>query len=160
MNTHDSNDPTDPQRLSAPGSTHYPEPITEVSLNDDRRDCSQDGNVYGGKIGVRKAFYVAKSRNKPIVDIGPSERSLKGLQDEDEISCSEFTLTSKSERVTKTHLEISRIVSPLENCSYIRLDEVEWNKMRIGGTGVVQIWTQSTPYRAQLNRGPKSYIHC
>ena len=109
---------------------------------------------------VRKAFHVAKSSNKPIVDIGPSERSLNSLQDEDEISCSEFTLTSKSERVTKTHLEISRIVSHLENCSYIRLDVVEWNKMRIGSTGVVQIWTQSTPYRAQLNRGPKSYIHC
>ena len=95
LNTHDGNDPTDPQRLSAPGSTHYPDPITEVPLNDDRSDCSHDGNVYRGKMGVREAFYVAKSSNKPIVDIGPSERGLNGLQDENEIRCSEFNPTSQ-----------------------------------------------------------------
>jgi hypothetical protein len=46
-------------------------------------------------MGVREAFYVAKSSNKPIVGIGPGECSLNGLQDESKISCSEFTLTSK-----------------------------------------------------------------
>jgi hypothetical protein len=98
LNTHDGNDPTDPRRLSAPGSAHYPDPITEVSLNDERSDRSHDGSVYGAKMGVREVFYVAKSSNKPIVDrdISPSECSLSGLQNENEISCSEFTLTSQS----------------------------------------------------------------
>jgi hypothetical protein len=155
LNTHDGDDRTDPQRLSAPGSTPYPDLITEVPLNDERRECSHDGNIYRGKMGVREAFYVAKSSNKPIVEIGPSERSLNGLQGENKISCSEFTLISQGRRVTqKTHLKISRIVCHLENCSYIHLNVGEWNRTKIGGTGIVQIWTQRTPYRTQLNRKP------
>jgi hypothetical protein len=95
LNSYDGDDPTDLQRLSAPGSAHYPDPITEVPLNDERSDRSQDGDVYGGKMRVREAFYVAKSSNKPIVDIGPGEHSLNGLQDENEISCSESTLITE-----------------------------------------------------------------
>ncbi len=156
-NTYNSDDPTDPRRPSV----HYPNPITEASLNDERNNCSHDGNVYGGEMGIPEALHVAKSSNKPIVDIGPSQRSLNGLQYEDEISCSEYTLTSQRFRVTsKTNLEILRIVGLLENCSYIRLNVGEWNELRFRGTGLVQIWTQRTPYRAQLNRGPKSYMHC
>ena len=42
-------------------------------------------------MGAREAFDVAKSSNKPIVSISPSEHGLNGLQDENKISCSEFT---------------------------------------------------------------------
>lgn len=72
---------------------------------------------------IPEAFHIAKSGNKPIVDIGPTQRSLNGFQKEDEISCSRFALRSQSFRVmSKTNLVILRIVCPLENCSYIRLN--------------------------------------
>ena len=72
---------------------------------------------------VPKAFHIAKSGNKPIVDIGPSQRSLNGLQQENEISCSESALKSQSFRVmSQTNLGILRIVGRLKNCSCIRLN--------------------------------------
>lgn len=40
-------------------------------------------------MGMCEALDVAESSNKPIVDIGPSERSLNGLHRKYEISCSE-----------------------------------------------------------------------
>jgi len=90
-NTYDSDDPTEPRRPFV----QHPNSITEVSLNDERNKSGNDGNVYGGEMGMRReAFHVAKSGNKPIVDIGPSQRSLNRLQHEDEISCSKFALTS------------------------------------------------------------------
>jgi hypothetical protein len=81
--------------MSAPlaGSAHYPDPITEVRLNDERSNCSHHENIYWCKMGMPEALHVPKSGNKPIVDIGPSERSLSGLQHEDEISYSRYTLT-------------------------------------------------------------------
>jgi len=87
-------------------------------------------------MGIPEVFHIAKSSNKPIVDIGPSQCSLSGLQHEDEINCSEYNLTPQSFRVTsKTDLETLRIVCLLENCSYIRLSVDEWNKLRFRGTG-------------------------
>ncbi len=83
-------------------------------------------------MGTLEARCIAKSINKPIVDIGPSQRSLGGLQHEDEISCSKFALTSQSVRVMlKTNLETLQIVCLLENCSCIHLDMGEWNKPRL-----------------------------
>ncbi len=144
-NTYDSDNPTDPRRQ--PPVHKYPNPITEVSLHDERNNSSHDGSVYRGKMGIPEALHVAKSSNKPIIDISPSQRSLNGLQHENEVSCSKYTLTSQSFRVTSktTNLEILEIVDLLENCSYIRLNAGEWNQLGFRGTGLVQIWTQRTP---------------
>jgi hypothetical protein len=84
--TYDSNDPTDPRRPLV----QHPNPITKVSLNDERNNCGNDGNVYGTVMGFPEAVHIAKSCNKPIVDIGSSQRGLNGLQQEDKISCSKF----------------------------------------------------------------------
>ncbi len=144
--TYHSDDPTDPRRPFVPWFVQHPNPITEVSLNDERNNCGHDGGVYGGEMGMREALYIAKSINKPIVDVGPSQRSLNGLQHEDEISCSKVRLTSQSFRVTSsTNLETLRIVCLLESCSCIHLNVCEWNKLSFRGTGLVQIWTQRTP---------------
>jgi hypothetical protein len=71
---------------------------------------------------MREVIHIAKSSNKPIVDVGPSEYGLNSLQQEDEIGCTSLALTSQSFRViSKTNLKILRIVSHLENCSHIRL---------------------------------------
>ena len=76
-------------------------------MNDERSDCVNDGNVNGAHMGFLEAIDVAKSGNKPIVDIGPSQCGLNGLQYEDEKSCSMFVFTSQIFRVvSKTNLEI------------------------------------------------------
>jgi hypothetical protein len=81
-----SDDPTDPRCPSVQG----PDTITEVSLHNERDNCKNDGNVYGGKMGIFEVSHVAKSSNKPIIDIGPSEDGLNSFQQEDEINCSRF----------------------------------------------------------------------
>ena len=71
---------------------------------------------------MREAIHIAKSSNKPIVDVGPSEYSLNSFQQEDEIGCTNLALTLQSFRViSKTNLTILRIVSHLGNCSHRRL---------------------------------------
>jgi hypothetical protein len=129
--------------------------MAEVPLHGERNNCSYDGIVYATKMGILEVFYVAKSSNKPIVDVGPGERSLNGLQQKDGISCSRFAINVKGLK-RKTDLEVLRIVGLWENCSYIHLDIGEWTKLRFRGTGIVQIWTTRMPYKVQLNRGPKS----
>ena len=47
-------------------------------------------------MGILEVSQVAKSSNKPIIGIGPSEDSLNRFQQEDEISCSKFAFTSQS----------------------------------------------------------------
>ena len=88
--TYDSNDPTDP--LAWRLSVHYPYSMTEVSLNDKRDTSAQKGKVYGGEMGMREAFHIPKSGNKPIIDVGPSECGLNSLQQEHEISCTNLAL--------------------------------------------------------------------
>ena len=117
-NTYDGNDTTDPRRPS----TQHPNSMTEVSLNDERNNCGNDRIVYRGKMGIPEV-HVAKSINKPIVGIGPSQCSLSGLQQEDEISCSEDAFASQAFReMLKTNLETSRVVFLLENYSCIHLN--------------------------------------
>lgn len=65
--TYGSDDTTEPQQLSV----QHPNPITEVSLNDRRSDCEHYGNVYGGEMGILETLHIAKSGNKPIVEVGP-----------------------------------------------------------------------------------------
>jgi len=84
--TYDNDDVTHPHKLFV----QQPNPITEESLSNERNDRGYDGKVYGGEMGMREAFHVAISGDKPIVDIAPSQRSLNGLQQKDEISCSEL----------------------------------------------------------------------
>src|SRR5258708_4232161 len=87
-------------------------------------------------MGIPELLHIAKSSNEPIVDISSSQRSLNGLQHEDDISCTESNLASQNFRVmSKTNLEISRIVGILKNCSCIHLNSGEWNKLRFRGTG-------------------------
>lgn len=101
--------------------------MTEVSLNDEGNDSGRQGNVYRGEMGMREVFHIAKSSNKPIVDIGSSERSLSSLQQEDKISCTNLALTLQNFRmISKTDLKILRVVGHLGNCSYTRLSLGEW----------------------------------
>ena len=76
---------------------------------------------------MREARCIAKSINKPIVDIGPSQYCLNRLQHEDEISCSKFASTSKCFRrvISNTNLETLWVVCHLENCSCIHLNVCE-----------------------------------
>ena len=89
-------------------------------------------------MGISEAFHISESSNKPIVDISSSQRSLNGLQHEDEISCSDYnTSISQNFRVTsKTNPEILSIVGPVKNCSCIHLNAgaSEWNKLRFRRT--------------------------
>ena len=81
-----------------------------------------------------EAFRVAKSSNKPIVNVGPSQRRLDGLQCKHEISWSRFAMTSPTlQRRWKTHLEFSRIAYRLGNCSYIRLNVGQWDRLHSRG---------------------------
>jgi hypothetical protein len=74
-------------------------------LNNERSNCVNDGNINGAEMGFLEVIDIAKSGNKPIIDIGPSQCGLNGLQYEDEISCSIFT--SQIFRVmSKTNLDI------------------------------------------------------
>ena len=73
--TDGSDDTTEPQQTSV----QHPNPITEISLNDERRNCGHYGDVYGGEMGILKALHIAKSGNKPIVEVGPSQSRLDGL---------------------------------------------------------------------------------
>lgn len=47
-------------------------------------------------MGILEVSHVAKSSNKPIIGISPSEDGLNRFQQEDEISCSKFAFTSQS----------------------------------------------------------------
>ena len=103
-----------------------------MSLNDERDNSGTEGNVYGGKMGMREAFHIPKPGNKPIIDVGPSECSLNSLQQEHEISCKSFGLTLQSFPViSKTNLKTLRLVGHLGNCSYKRLNIGEFNKRRL-----------------------------
>jgi len=58
----------------------------------------------------------------------------------------------------KTNQEIWRVVGLQENCSHTRLNVNESDKLRFEVIRFVQSWTQRTPRRNQLNRGPMSWI--
>ena len=97
-------------------------------------------------MGMREAFHIPKSGNKPIIDVESGERSLNSLEQEDEISCTNFALTLQSfPAISKTNLKTLRLVGHLGNCSYIRLKMGESNKMKTFKDGLVQICTQRTP---------------
>ena len=66
-------------------SGQRPDTIAEVRLNCERNDCAHEGYVYGGVMRVVECLDIAVSTNKPIMDIGPSQRCLSGLQCENEI---------------------------------------------------------------------------
>ena len=101
--TYDGNNPAHKRKLFI---FQHPNSITEVFLNDERDNSRNEGNVNGGEMGMRKSFHVAESSNKPIVNIRPSESSLNSLHHEDEISCSNFALTSQNFWViSKTNLK-------------------------------------------------------
>lgn len=70
--------------------------MTEVPLHGERNNCSDDGIVYAAKMGILEVPHVAKSNNKPIVEVRSSERSLNSFWHEDEVSCSRFALTLKN----------------------------------------------------------------
>ena len=142
MYTYDSNDPTNPWQ---PLVVRHPDSMTEVCLNDKRNKSNHKANVYAAKMGTREAFHISKTGNKSIVEIGHREGSLSSLQQEDEIGYTTFGLTSQNFRViSKPNLYISRVVSHLENCSYIRLDLVSGTR-EISRTSLAHICTQSTP---------------
>jgi hypothetical protein len=69
--------------------------MAEVPLHGERNNCSYDGIVYATKMGILEVLYVAKSSNKPIVDVGPGERSLNGLQQK---AAQGLPLTSRGSR--------------------------------------------------------------
>jgi hypothetical protein len=118
--TYDGNYPAHPRQ---PFVVQHPNPVTEVSLNDDRKESCHKASVYATEMGMCEAFRVAKSSNKPIIDIRPGECSLNSLQQEDKISYAKFALTSQKFRmISKTNLKILRVVSHLGNCSYTRLN--------------------------------------
>ena len=50
-------------------------------------------------MGMREALYIAKSIDKPIVDIDPSQRGLNSFHDEDEIYCLVSALKPQGFRV-------------------------------------------------------------
>jgi hypothetical protein len=100
--TYNSNYPAHPRQ---PFVVQHPNSVTEVSLNDDRNESRHKASVYAAEMGMFEAFHVAKSSNKPIVDIGAREYSLNSLQQEDEISCAKFALTPQNFRtISKTNL--------------------------------------------------------
>lgn len=73
--TYDGDDTTEPQQLFV----QHPNPIAEVSLNDERSNCEHYGNVYRGEMGIFDLPHIAKSGDKPIVEVGPSQRRLDRL---------------------------------------------------------------------------------
>ena len=74
--TYDNDDTAEPQHLFV----QHPNPIAEVSLNDERSHCGHYGNVYGGEMGIPEMPHFTESGNKPIVKVGPSQRRLSGLK--------------------------------------------------------------------------------
>ena len=66
-------------------SRQRPDTIAEVQLYGERNDCAHDGYVYGSVMRAVECLYIAVSTNKPIMDIGPSQRCLNGLQCENGI---------------------------------------------------------------------------
>ena len=117
--TYNGNDPTRPRQLFV---VQHPNPIREVSLNDERNKRSHNANVYATEMRMREVIHIAKSSNQPIVDIGPSESSLNGLQQEDKISCTKLVLKFRIfPMISKTDLKFSGDVGHSGNCSYTRL---------------------------------------
>jgi hypothetical protein len=99
--TYNSNDPTDPRQ---PLAIQHPKSITEVSLNDESNKSSHKADIYAAEMGMQEVVHVAKSSNKPIVEIKPREYNLNSLQQEGEISCVRFALSQKFQMISKTNL--------------------------------------------------------